>query len=406
MSDCGASLVVRSLMVPLLFHKLPVQPSRAPGRPGKGTAGASAYATNSRCCRARGICARGMNIGPASRLRSRQNFDRLGRSISLGPVSFTDALLRPVRREQESGDDYGEEKSGSARRRRSSAFAHLSSLTATKVYSASNNADSLCRVTDGAPGRGGKGSGTALIAGLEERGRTDSVKPLHRGGDCAGTEYLWRCRPCCACALRRLGDRGGYRTGPGAHGPAGSRDACRPLTDAASPGEALAAVHGNKVAYREFGKYGTGLSRSRTAVRSVALARAAGLDGSDLHCASCRMGCRQHRRRLRPATERRPPDRRLATLRFEPRGFQERLGLQPGRDLAGRWDACQWALLPCPRRRRFSTTNVAISASAGTAMSNPKKMSATGSLPGPIGGDRIGRGQAVLWLMPPCGGTG
>jgi hypothetical protein len=72
------------------------------------------------------------------------------------------------------------------------------------------------------------------------------------------------------------------------------------------------------------------------------------------------------------------------------------------RAIAGRWVARQWALLPCPRRRRFSTTNVASSASAGTAMSNPKKMSATGSLPGPIGGDRIRRGKAVLWLMPPC----
>jgi hypothetical protein len=72
------------------------------------------------------------------------------------------------------------------------------------------------------------------------------------------------------------------------------------------------------------------------------------------------------------------------------------------RAIAGRWVARQWALLPCPRRRRFSTTNVASSASAGTAMSNPKKMSATGSLPGPIGGDRIRRGKAALWLMPPC----
>ena len=156
------------------------------------------------------------------------------------PIAAREARARKRRR-------LWRRESGSARRRRSSAFAHLSSLTATKVYSASNNADSLCRVTDGAPGRGGKGSGTALIAGLEERGRTDSVKALHRGGDCAGTEYLWRCRPCCARDLRRLGDRGGHRTGPCAHGLAGSRDACRPLTDAASPGEAVLPYMGTKL---------------------------------------------------------------------------------------------------------------------------------------------------------------
>jgi hypothetical protein len=50
-----------------------------------------------------------------------------------------------VRREQESGDGYGEENQDQ-RAEGEVPHSHLSSLTAAKVYSASNNADGLAEL--------------------------------------------------------------------------------------------------------------------------------------------------------------------------------------------------------------------------------------------------------------------
>jgi len=161
---CGASLVVRSLMIPLLSHNRRCGPLARQAVLEKEPAGASAYATGSRCCRARGICACGMNVGPASRLRSHQDFDRLSRSISRGlsrlptPIAAREARARKRRR-------LWRREPGSARRRRSSAFAPFQP-DGCEGFLCVQQCRWPCRVTDDAPGRGAKGNGTALIAGL------------------------------------------------------------------------------------------------------------------------------------------------------------------------------------------------------------------------------------------------